>query len=123
MPAGCGGRLASVMMPGSTRTRPRREQWEYSTGRRPSSPGPHGGIGRATAELLAEQGASVLINDLDADVAEEAANQIEGQTVTFVGDLTADGVTEQLVERAVEAFGQLDIVVNNAGYTWTARSA
>ena len=38
------------------------------------------GIGRATAELLAEQGAQVLINDLDGDVAEEAAGEIEGQT-------------------------------------------
>ena len=76
------------------------------------------GIGRATAELLAEQGASVLVNDLDGDVAEEAAGQIDGETVTFGGDLTEDGVPEQLVSRAVESFGRLDIVVNNAGYTW-----
>ena len=76
------------------------------------------GIGRATAELLAEQGASVVINDLDADVAEEAAGEIDGETVTFAGDLTEDGVPDRLVERAVEAFGKLDIVVNNAGYTW-----
>ena len=76
------------------------------------------GIGRATAELLAEQGARVLINDLDGDVAEEAAGEIQGETATFAGDLTKDGVPDQLVERAVEAFGKLDIVVNNAGYTW-----
>jgi 3-oxoacyl-[acyl-carrier protein] reductase len=76
------------------------------------------GIGRATAELLAEQGARVLVNDLDADAAEEASSQIDGETVTFAGDLTAAGVPDQLVERAVEAFGKLDIVVNNAGYTW-----
>src|SRR5919202_3564481 len=76
------------------------------------------GVGRATAELLAEHGARVLINDLDGDVAEQAASEIEGETVTFAGDLTKDGVPDQLVERAVEAFGQLDIVVNNAGYTW-----
>jgi 3-oxoacyl-[acyl-carrier protein] reductase len=76
------------------------------------------GIGRATAELLSENGARVLINDVDGDVAEQAANEIEGETAVFAGDLTADGVPEALVEAAVDAFGQLDIVVNNAGYTW-----
>ena len=76
------------------------------------------GIGRATAELLAEQGAKVLINDLDGDVAEEASNEMSGETVSFAGDLTKDGVPDKLVETAVEAFGQIDIVVNNAGYTW-----
>ena len=76
------------------------------------------GIGRATAELLAEQGARVLINDLDGDVAAEASKGIAGETVSFAGDLTKEGVPDKLVEAAVEAFGQLDIVVNNAGYTW-----
>jgi 3-oxoacyl-[acyl-carrier protein] reductase len=76
------------------------------------------GIGRATAELLAAQGARVLINDLDGDVAEQASAEIAGETVAFAGDLTADGVPDKLVETAVEAFGGLDIVVNNAGYTW-----
>ncbi len=76
------------------------------------------GIGRATAELLAAQGAKVLINDLDGDVAEQASGEIQGETVAFAGDLTKDGVPDKLVETAVEAFGGLDIVVNNAGYTW-----
>jgi 3-oxoacyl-[acyl-carrier protein] reductase len=76
------------------------------------------GIGRATAELLAEHGAKVLINDLDGDVAEEASNEIQGETVAFAGDLTKEGVPDEMVGRTVEAFGQLDIVVNNAGYTW-----
>jgi 3-oxoacyl-[acyl-carrier protein] reductase len=76
------------------------------------------GIGRATAELLAEQGARVLINDLDADVAEQAASEISGDTSVFGGDLTQPGVPDQLVQKAVDEFGQLDIVVNNAGYTW-----
>src|SRR5215210_4873022 len=56
------------------------------------------GIGRATAELLAEQGARVLINDLDADVAKE-------------------GAPDRLIQKAVDEFGQIDIIVNNAGYT------
>jgi 3-oxoacyl-[acyl-carrier protein] reductase len=78
------------------------------------------GIGRATAELLVEHGAQVLINDLDGDVAEQAAGEIEGETAVFAGDLTKEGVPDQLVEKAIEAFGQLDIVVNNAGYTMDA---
>ena len=76
------------------------------------------GIGRATAELLCAQGARVLVNDLDADLAAEAAAEIEGDTAVFAGDLTQEGVCEALVEKAVAEFGQLDIVVNNAGYTW-----
>jgi 3-oxoacyl-[acyl-carrier protein] reductase len=76
------------------------------------------GIGRATAELLCEHGARVLVNDLDADVAEEAASEIDGETAVFAGDLTTDGAPEALVRSAIDAFGRLDIVVNNAGYTW-----
>jgi len=76
------------------------------------------GIGRATAELLAEQGAQVLINDLDGDVAEQAASEIQGETTVFAGDLTKEGVADELVQKAVDAFGKLDIIVNNAGYTW-----
>jgi 3-oxoacyl-[acyl-carrier protein] reductase len=75
------------------------------------------GIGRATAELLAEQGARVLINDLDADVAEQAASEISGDTTVFGGDLTKEGVPDQLIQKAADEFGQIDIIVNNAGYT------
>ena len=75
------------------------------------------GIGRATAELLAEQGARVLINDLDADKAEQAASEIGGETAVFGGDLTKEGVPDQLIQKAVDEFGQIDIIVNNAGYT------
>ncbi len=75
------------------------------------------GIGRATAELLAAQGASVLINDLDADVAEQAAKEIAGETAVFAGDLTKGDTPEQLVATAIDAFGKIDIIVNNAGYT------
>src|SRR5688572_16257981 len=75
------------------------------------------GIGRATAELLAEQGARVLINDLDADVAEQAASEISGETTVFGGDLTKEGVPDQLIQKAADEFGQIDIIVNNAGYT------
>ena len=76
------------------------------------------GIGRATAELLSEQGAQVLINDLDGDIAEQASNEIGGETVSFAGDLTKPGVPDEMVQKAVDSFGKLDIIVNNAGYTW-----
>jgi 3-oxoacyl-[acyl-carrier protein] reductase len=76
------------------------------------------GIGRATAEILCAHGARVLVNDLDTDLAAEAAAEIDGETAVFGGDLTREGVCEALVEKAIAEFGQLDIVVNNAGYTW-----
>jgi 3-oxoacyl-[acyl-carrier protein] reductase len=76
------------------------------------------GIGRAAAGLLAEHGARVLVTDLDTDVAKEAAAGISGETAVFGGDLTKDGVPEAVVQEAIDRFGQLDIVVNNAGYTW-----
>ena len=78
------------------------------------------GIGRATAELLCAQGAKVLINDLDGDVAEQTAGEIAGETVVYGGDLTAEGAADELVKTAVDAFGRIDIIVNNAGYTLDA---
>jgi 3-oxoacyl-[acyl-carrier protein] reductase len=78
------------------------------------------GIGRATAELLVAQGAEVLINDLDGDVAEQAASEIAADTAVFAGDLTKPGVPDELVQQAIDAFGKIDIIVNNAGYTLDA---
>jgi 3-oxoacyl-[acyl-carrier protein] reductase len=78
------------------------------------------GIGRATAELLVAQGAEVLINDLDGDVAEQAAAEIEGNTTVYAGDLTKPGVPDELVQQAIDSFGKIDIIVNNAGYTLDA---
>jgi 3-oxoacyl-[acyl-carrier protein] reductase len=78
------------------------------------------GIGRATAELLSQQGAKVLINDLDGDVAEQTASEIAGDTLVFAGDLTKEGVPDQLVQKVVDEWGRVDILVNNAGYTLDA---
>src|SRR5262245_44248814 len=75
------------------------------------------GIGRATAELLAAHGAQVLINDLDDEIAEQAGQEIDGGTAVFAGDLTRPGVPDELVQKAIDAFGKIDIIVNNAGYT------
>jgi 3-oxoacyl-[acyl-carrier protein] reductase len=76
------------------------------------------GIGRATAELFASEGAKVLINDLDAEVAEAASKEIDGETAVWAGDLTQTGACDDLVKAGIDAFGEIDIVVNNAGYTW-----
>jgi 3-oxoacyl-[acyl-carrier protein] reductase len=76
------------------------------------------GIGRATAELFVAHGAKVLINDIDGDVAEQAAGEIGGETAVFSGDLTETGACDKLVEAAMDAFGSVDAIVNNAGYTW-----
>ncbi|MEZ5075331.1 MAG: SDR family oxidoreductase [Solirubrobacterales bacterium] len=76
------------------------------------------GIGRAAAELFVAEGARVLINDIDGDVAEQAASEIEGETAVFSGDLTSPGAADDLVAAAIDAFGSVDAVVNNAGYTW-----
>src|ERR1700710_1740063 len=75
------------------------------------------GIGRATAELLSQQGAKVLIKHLDGDAAEQTAGEIGGETVVYAGDLTREGAADELVKTAVDAWGKLDIIVNNAGYT------
>jgi 3-oxoacyl-[acyl-carrier protein] reductase len=78
------------------------------------------GIGRATAELLSEQGAKVVINDLDGDVAQQTASEIAGETTVFAGDLTKGDAPDRLVQTAIDAFGRIDIIVNNAGYTLDA---
>src|SRR6201996_4403863 len=70
------------------------------------------GIGRATAK--------VLINDLDGDVAEQTASEIDGDTLVFAGDLTQEGVPDQLVGKVIDEWGKVDILVNNAGYTLDA---
>jgi 3-oxoacyl-[acyl-carrier protein] reductase len=78
------------------------------------------GIGKATAELLSEHGAKVVVNDLDGDVAKETADAIAGETAVYAGDLTQEGAPEALVRTAIDAWGKIDIVVNNAGYTLDA---
>lgn len=79
------------------------------------------GIGRAIAERLAESGASVLINDLDPAPASETETLIRakgGHAAAFAGDVTKPEFPQQLVDATLQAFGAIDIIVNNAGYTW-----
>ena len=78
------------------------------------------GIGKAIAARLAADGVSVVINDLDGDVAAEAAAGVEeaGGRATAIGGSVADvAATDAMVAAAESAYGALDIVVNNAGLT------
>lgn len=79
------------------------------------------GIGRAVAELMAEHGASVVVNDLDAEVAEqtvEAIREAGGKAQACAGSVTDADFPARLVETALETYGTFDIIVNNAGYTY-----
>jgi 3-oxoacyl-[acyl-carrier protein] reductase len=76
------------------------------------------GIGRATAELFAAEGAQITINDIDGDIAEQAAGEIQGETIAVSGDLTKEKACDDVVQKTADAFGKVDILVNNAGYTW-----
>jgi 3-oxoacyl-[acyl-carrier protein] reductase len=78
------------------------------------------GIGLATARTLVAHGARVLLADVDDARVRAAAGEIGAGAAAFAGDLVVPGVPDAMVARAVEAFGQLDIVVNNAGYHWDA---
>lgn len=81
------------------------------------------GIGASAALQFAEHGASVVVNDLDAAMAAQTANVIlsqGGQAIAVPGDVTAAGFPELLMQTAVDTFGKLNVVVNNAGYTWDA---
>jgi 3-oxoacyl-[acyl-carrier protein] reductase len=81
------------------------------------------GIGRAVAKLFAEHGASVIVNDLEGEIAESVASEITaagGRAITCVGSVTAPDFPDRIVRAAIAEFGQLDIIVNNAGYTWDA---
>ncbi len=79
------------------------------------------GIGQAIALKLAGDGAKVVINDIDEAPARETVALIEkagGKAVACTGDVTAKDFGERFVGTALESFGGLDIIVNNAGYPW-----
>jgi len=79
------------------------------------------GIGRSIALKLASEGARVVVNDLDAGPADETVQAIRaagGQAVACNGSVAAPDFAERFVGTAVSEFQGLDIIVNNAGYTW-----
>jgi len=81
------------------------------------------GIGKSIAKLFSDHGASVVINDIDADVAAATAKEITeagGQAVVCAGSVTDVEFPGRLVKTCNDAFGAVHILVNNAGYTWDA---
>jgi 3-oxoacyl-[acyl-carrier protein] reductase len=79
------------------------------------------GIGRSIALKLASEGARVVVNDLDNEPANEVVAEIKaagGEAVACVGSVTAPDFAERFVGTAVEKYKGLDIIINNAGYTW-----
>jgi len=79
------------------------------------------GIGRSIALKLASEGARLVINDLDEAPAQEVVEAIRaagGQAVACIGSVTAPDFAERFVGTAVSEYKGLDIIVNNAGYTW-----
>ncbi|MCH9675002.1 MAG: SDR family oxidoreductase [Gammaproteobacteria bacterium] len=80
------------------------------------------GIGRAAVERFAAEGANVVVNDINGDVANGVAAQLcerygDGCAIGFGGDVTASGFNEAIVDAAVDTYGELDSFVANAGVT------
>ena len=79
------------------------------------------GIGREVALRLARDGASVVVNDLDDEPAQETVALVEqpgGRAVACNGNVTARGLRRSHRGHRGEGFGGIHVVVNNAGYTW-----
>lgn len=79
------------------------------------------GIGRAVCLKLASEGAQIMVNDLDAGPAEAVVKEIKamgGVAYTFAGSVTTPTFGEEIVAATLERFGDIHIIVNNAGYTF-----
>lgn len=79
------------------------------------------GIGRAIAMKLASEGARLVINDLDADPAASTVSDVRaagGSAIACVGNVAAPDFADRFVGTAMNEYAGLDIIVNNAGYTW-----
>jgi 3-oxoacyl-[acyl-carrier protein] reductase len=81
------------------------------------------GIGSAAAKMFASEGALVVVSDLDPNPAEETAGAITkagGKAIVVAGDVTDPAFPARLIKATLDAYGGIDIIVNNAGYTWDA---
>jgi NAD(P)-dependent dehydrogenase (short-subunit alcohol dehydrogenase family) len=79
------------------------------------------GLGRAAAKRLHERGACVTVNVRDGNRADEAAASLGERAFSAPGDITADGIPEEIVRRTIEQFGRVDILVNNASFARSTR--
>lgn len=78
------------------------------------------GIGREIAETFAKEGAAVVICDINADLANQAADELNAKgfrSASFGCDVTSLAQVEELVNKILDKFGKIDILVNNAGIT------
>ncbi|HYZ85648.1 MAG TPA: SDR family oxidoreductase [Bryobacteraceae bacterium] len=78
------------------------------------------GIGRAIASALSQAGAALVLNDLDEQLVLQTVDSLGGpsRAIAVPGDVTAKDFADRFTAAALEKFGSIDIVVNNAGYTW-----
>ena len=79
------------------------------------------GIGKACAQLFAENGARVVLSDIDTEPTYEAAGHLESigaQALAVPGDVTSSDFAPTLLQSTLDQFGRIDGIVNNAGYTW-----
>ena len=79
------------------------------------------GIGRAVALKLSREGVSVVVNDLDDGPGNAVVEEIEasgGKAVAVNGNVNSPDIADRFIAAALENFGGIDIIVNNAGYTW-----
>lgn len=77
--------------------------------------GATGGFGRRTAERFADEGARLVLSDLDESSLTEFASSLQTEVATLAGNVADETLSESLVELAVKRFGSLDIAINNAG--------
>ncbi|MCP4827133.1 MAG: SDR family NAD(P)-dependent oxidoreductase, partial [Shimia sp.] len=91
------------------------------TGKTAYITGAGNGIGRAVALKLAAEGANIVLNDLEEAPAQTVVDDITaagGNAIAVVGSVTEDGFAERFIGAGVEKWNAIDIIVNNAGYTW-----
>jgi len=83
------------------------------------------GIGAAAAKMFAEAGAQVVINDLNTEPAESVVAEIKeagGDAIAVAGDVTALDFPDKLIRATIDTYGKINVLVNNAGYTWDGMS-
>lgn len=81
------------------------------------------GMGRAVAQHFAQAGASVVVNDKNADAAQSVADALGDGALAAPGDVTVKADVDEVVKAAAEAFGSVDILVNNAGILFSTTLA